>query len=242
MAPKKKTPGPADAGAATRVALLAAVVASPGDDEPRLAFADWLEKHGDRDRARFIRLGCQAAQREEDDPQRLALEKRLAALLDRHEEEWKQEAPPWARSGAAFRRGFIDSVVLSAALWIKRADKLFALVPATGARLREVRDRLAEVLAAPSLARLTWLSLGWNRLGDAGAVAVAAVPQLANLRGLELTIARVGDDGLRALAGSPHLAGLELLNLSDNRIGPAGAESLARTRRLLRLTDLDLDE
>src|SRR5262249_22500283 len=153
-------------------------------------------------------------------------------LLRKYSDRWEQEAPPWARKGVGFSRGFIDSIVTSATLWIKRADKLLTAVPLTGVRLQKVRERLPELLAAPSLARLTHLSLGWNRLEDEGVAAVAAAPTLANLRELALNIARVGDDGVRALAASPHLAGLVSLDLRYNRIGAEGAEALARTRHL----------
>lgn len=42
-----------------RAALLAAVIADPADDLPRLAYADWLDEYGDRadlDRAEFVRV------------------------------------------------------------------------------------------------------------------------------------------------------------------------------------------
>ena len=35
--------------------LWRAVLAAPDDDAPRLAFADWLEDHGDAARADFVR-------------------------------------------------------------------------------------------------------------------------------------------------------------------------------------------
>ena len=37
-------------------ALLAASVAHPDEDTPRRAFADWLDEHGQPERAAFIRL------------------------------------------------------------------------------------------------------------------------------------------------------------------------------------------
>lgn len=36
--------------------FLQAILAHPADDAPRLIYADWLEEHGDSDRALFIRL------------------------------------------------------------------------------------------------------------------------------------------------------------------------------------------
>ena len=41
--------------------LLAAIRDNPDDDTPRLAYADWLQEHGQDDRAEFIRLQCAAA-------------------------------------------------------------------------------------------------------------------------------------------------------------------------------------
>ena len=40
----------------THEALLAGVRESPEEDGPRLVLADWLEDHGEADRAEFIRL------------------------------------------------------------------------------------------------------------------------------------------------------------------------------------------
>lgn len=40
-------------------ALLAAVLAAPADDLPRLVVADWLEEHGEPERAEFIRVQCE---------------------------------------------------------------------------------------------------------------------------------------------------------------------------------------
>jgi uncharacterized protein (TIGR02996 family) len=48
---------------ADELALLAAVLASPGDDTPRLVYADWLDEHGNPERAEFIRMQCELAKR-----------------------------------------------------------------------------------------------------------------------------------------------------------------------------------
>lgn len=36
-------------------AFLRAIAANPDDDTPRLVFADWLEEHGEPERAEFVR-------------------------------------------------------------------------------------------------------------------------------------------------------------------------------------------
>lgn len=46
---------------ATEKALLRAVCAEPGDDTPRLVFADWLDEHDQPERAEFIRVQCELA-------------------------------------------------------------------------------------------------------------------------------------------------------------------------------------
>lgn len=43
----------------TREGLMAATLAAPDDDIPRLVFADWLEENGEADRAEFIRVQCE---------------------------------------------------------------------------------------------------------------------------------------------------------------------------------------
>ncbi len=42
-------------------ALLSAIIADPDDDRLRLVYADWLEEHGQRDRARLIRVQIELA-------------------------------------------------------------------------------------------------------------------------------------------------------------------------------------
>lgn len=42
-------------------ALLSAILAAPADDAPRLIFADWLDEHGEPERAEFIRCQIELA-------------------------------------------------------------------------------------------------------------------------------------------------------------------------------------
>jgi uncharacterized protein (TIGR02996 family) len=49
--------------------LLAAVLDSPSDDAPRLVYADWLDEHGQADRAEFIRLQCELARSDHEHAQ-----------------------------------------------------------------------------------------------------------------------------------------------------------------------------
>jgi len=44
-----------------REAFLVAIRAAPEDDTPRLAFADWLQEHGDEPQTEFIRVQVKLA-------------------------------------------------------------------------------------------------------------------------------------------------------------------------------------
>lgn len=44
--------------------MLQKIIANPGDDIPRLVYADWIEERGQEDRARYIRLSIAAAKAE----------------------------------------------------------------------------------------------------------------------------------------------------------------------------------
>ncbi|MBN9121372.1 MAG: TIGR02996 domain-containing protein [Planctomycetes bacterium] len=64
--------------------LEAAIVAHADEDTPRLAYADWLDEHGDPDRAAFIRAQCRLAEMPPDAPdwyELLEQESDLAARL-----------------------------------------------------------------------------------------------------------------------------------------------------------------
>jgi uncharacterized protein (TIGR02996 family) len=82
-------------------ALLAAIRAAPEDDAPRLIYADWLDEHGQPERAEFIRVQCELARHESAD-----LRQREAQLLAHYHDAF---AGPLAMPGYRFRfqRGII---------------------------------------------------------------------------------------------------------------------------------------
>ncbi len=64
----------------TGAALLAAIIAHPAEDDPRLRFADWCEENGDPGRAEFIRRSF--------DPPGPARRKRMRKLLGKGFQHW----------------------------------------------------------------------------------------------------------------------------------------------------------
>src|SRR5262249_45999900 len=87
-------------------AFLHAILEAPDDDAPRLVYADWLDDHGDSDRAEFIRLQCALAKLPPDAPQRPAMRQREEELLSLHSWEWAVGFG-WKVQEWQFVRGFI---------------------------------------------------------------------------------------------------------------------------------------
>src|SRR5690349_3011304 len=109
-------------------ALLRAIRDDPDDDLPRLALADWLEEHGDPERAEFIRVQVELARLPDHDPARPPLEDREHTLLAANEPRWLGDA------GAGlveweFRRGFVDEVAADPVYLAERGPDLFAAHP-----------------------------------------------------------------------------------------------------------------
>lgn len=84
------------------------------------------------------------------------------------------------------------------------------------------------------------LNLSMNRIGDAGAKALAGCEYLARFSELILRENHIGDAGVQALAASPYVANLTHLDLWRNRIGDGGAEALAASESIGRTRDLSL--
>lgn len=53
----------------TELHLLRGIIASPADDTPRLVYADWLDEHGQHERAELIRVQCELARLRTNWPQ-----------------------------------------------------------------------------------------------------------------------------------------------------------------------------
>ena len=76
-----------------RDGFLRAIAADPADDTVRLAFADWLDEHGDPDRAEFIRVQIQLGNANRKSPRHAKLAARERKLLDAHQAEWLGPLP-----------------------------------------------------------------------------------------------------------------------------------------------------
>src|SRR5579884_1433621 len=203
--------------------LLREVQARPDEDWPRLVYADWLEEHGDPDRAELIRVQCRLAAMSLWHPERRGLAVREYDLLARHSARWsaplRGAVPRWW-----FRRGFVEHVRATPAQLLRHAGMLWDQFP-----LREVlldnpeTAGVRKLAASPWLARVETLDLTHSRMGDEGLRTLLASPHARGLRGLMLQWCGLTAAGLRVLARAEGMAALENLELSANEeAGPAG--------------------
>jgi uncharacterized protein (TIGR02996 family) len=115
-------------------ALLAAILANPDDDTPRLVYADWLQENGQPERAEFIRIGVRRVATPKTVPEYQKLFGRELELLARHRAEWSAPFTTWTRlEGLVFRRGFVEEIHLEPDVYLQSSRKLFKSAP-----LREI--------------------------------------------------------------------------------------------------------
>ena len=222
-------------------AFLQDILAQPDDDTPRLVYADWLEDHGDPDRAEFIRVQCELDKLGEWDERWEELKQREQRALRGYRKEWLGGAEGLVRKWE-FRRGFLDSAHVRPKDLAAFGEELFRRAPLRHVRLSGIfGDPALRALAASShLAKVRSLEFYYFRLDAPRLAALLASPHLGGLRALHLNGCVIGPDGARLLAGSPNLAGLTALRLRNGDIGPAGAGALAGSPHLARLEALDL--
>jgi uncharacterized protein (TIGR02996 family) len=218
-----------------RDALLAAIRADPDDDVPRLVYADWLDEHGQPERAELIRVQCALAPLPSGDARLESLRERERALLSTHRRAWAAELPPLdgVRWGP-FERGFVARAEFrSLKAFAERFEEAACYAPLVIADLRDLSARAVVRLAAlPVLRLVRRLVLVDCRPDAACAGALAGSPHVEGLRGLWLTGGSTGDAGALALAASPHLGALHTLSLCRAAVGPAGALALVANPNL----------
>jgi uncharacterized protein (TIGR02996 family) len=170
---KKKAPSPA-------AGFLDAICASPDDDTDRLIYADWLDDHGDADRAAFIRAQCALARLDPADPDWIDQRVTEHRLLGRHRAAWVKGVPRWMRQRVSrFRRGFPSGLQCPVAMYLRHHPDLPRRTVIDDLELTEALD-VAALLTVPHLTRVRrFASTGTTGLGPL----LAAMPGLLRFRG-----------------------------------------------------------
>ena len=219
-------------------ALLAAILAEPDEDTPRLMYADWLDEEGEYERAELIRAQIELARTPDRDavpwnPRVAGLRATVRRILERRSAEWldrlRGRDGPLGSEGvhAAYRRGFVEVVWMSAAWYVGRAEVLFRSLP-----LRELRvtfatqESFANLLACPHFPRLDTLDVSGFTLGDGLFVQLARCRAAAELRGLRARACGITDASALRLADFEYEWKPREIDVSLNAIGPAGLDAL----------------
>jgi uncharacterized protein (TIGR02996 family) len=221
-------------------ALLAAIWEHPHEDTPRLVFADWLQEHGQPERAEFIRVQCELARLDENDARNDDLQKQEARIWKKYGRTWKEGLPPNVRCNR-FERGFPTNrnVGIPARRFLKLRAADLAPVPLWDYYLTKAEPVWKQLLSSPNLSRLLALQTSLSFCGPEPVRQLAASPYTRNLAKLSLSFWVTGTEGLNALLGAD-LPNLRKLDLGHNQLGDEGAVRLAAGPLPPRLEHLDL--
>ena len=203
--------------------LLAAVIAEPDSDLPRLVMADWYDENGEPERAEFIRVQIELARGVRGKARRAAMEARAAELLTEHGGRWREPLASLGVSdyGVQFRRGFVYGVELDDVDddFALRAPDLFAAAPIQRIAFAHAYSHAGRA-GCPELLRLRELGLDRAGYEDDELAALFASPYLRNLVRLEMPAdddnGHLSAGGLRLLSECPNLPALRELDLSGN--------------------------
>jgi uncharacterized protein (TIGR02996 family) len=206
-----------------RDALLAAILAHPDEDTPRLAFADWLDENGeDPPRAEFIRLQIGLPARiDAGDPDWPAARRRIAQLRDAHEARWAGAiAPQVVATRGRYDRGFLTSISASSHYapdaWLDLVGVALAEHPIEALQQFDT--------SGTDRARLLDAMAGWPQAGNVRELFFSGSPRMVTA-------------DLTRLAENPHLRRFTRLIVATE-VEAAGL--LALTPLADRLTDLEV--
>jgi uncharacterized protein (TIGR02996 family) len=226
-------------------AFLQAIIESPDDDAPRLVFADWLDDHGDDERAEAIRLAVRLRGRGpiDLDPEAWALLTRIEDLEQRHGDRWRAAAPNLDGVYLGLGEGgfLTDAHIQSVEALLHHEKRIFSAGPIR--RLSVLLDNPgdADLLAScRSLARVRRLGLHGDRPEDFGLSALALSPWLRGVRKLDLSRNYQHSSFLPSLAAAPRWPGLEELDLTLNGFSAAAFRTLGGAPLLSTLKSLNV--
>src|SRR5579872_2669606 len=217
------------------------ILADPHDDDPRLAYAEWLTARNDP-LGEFIRIDCALEKMPWKDRPGSDLQARCDALVKSHRPTWIK---PLAELGVpprnvSYRRGFVHSLeITTEGIVPKLLDRLFDAAPL----LHEIHIScpvdLDALVTAPDFPRLASLWIG----SQAGAVSMSSLAESPNVAGLESlgSFATIEKGSLKALMKSPHLRNLKSLTLRD-RLKLSDLEAILSSRPSFSLKSLDLGD
>ena len=199
--------------------LVAAVLADPDNDKPRLAYAQWLDEREDP-RGELIRVQCQWSEldsiqklTDQQKGQKDQLAQRQSELLERHFDNWMaalrdlQLRP----AQAVFQRGFLQKLDLCAIDITDESLKLLRHVP-----------------------ELECLELQGSAVTDQG---MSHLKKVTNLRKLDVAETAVTVSSCVQLKSLKHLIRVSNYDWGNSPIAELESLKAARNRRFLKLPE-----
>jgi uncharacterized protein (TIGR02996 family) len=244
-------------------ALLAAIVAHPEEDTPRLVYADWLDEHADalpearrasaRAKAEYIRLQCAHARHHTDSPEHWAGQVRSRELRQQFEKAWVAELglPANRQTYFRFQRGMVGKVWCTVRYFLNHGGAILAAAPVECVTFRQLsRNNLKELAKSPHIGAVRGVEFLLSETsGELAAEYLRTVPT-SGLRSLELRVHTVNLAApgwttrnvalAQVMARCPGLAGLRRLALDYAGVGEEGARALVESPHLNALEYLDL--
>ncbi len=230
--------------------FLAAIVADPDSDAPRIAYANWLSSHRDPLGA-FIRLGCEQNRLDRFDRRHAELERQRKQFLEDHGKTW---TAPLAAAGLdeelcrecieSCERGCMEWVPVPAKGWFPdRVRTLFDMLPL----LHRMRVAISDQSEALHVAASRWLErldhlkfeTDLHVIDSATFCTIMRSPHLSRLKNLEFGFIEIGSVGSAAFADA-NLPDLTELEIWCSKIGPRGAALLAASPNVRRLSRLSI--
>ena len=239
---------------ADEVAFVHAIADEPGDDTPRLAYADWLDEHDQPARAEFIRIQCELARYPTDrfgvpiDSLPQNLREREWELLDQWGGPWLAELQQRPHSDLASRRDWAAENRASPKVRHPLAEHGFTNWHYFNRGFLTKICPLGETfwpsnrgwLSSPLLRLVTEIYSHNSGISGSDIALLAASDVVTGVKKLVLSNNHVGDQGAMAIATSQTLSELTILRLGGNSIGDTGAFALAHSDSLGRLEYLCL--
>jgi uncharacterized protein (TIGR02996 family) len=210
---------------------LAAILASPEDDAPRLAFAKAWAAY-DAPLARFVELQVERAQRRRAGDE-ASPSSEEATLLRNNEARWAHTLAKYTRSWQ-FDRGFISYVVIDPHLFLEQGAWLMRNAPIHHVGFSNAAEGpfpLDELLASPLLAQLDSIDLPNLELGDSDIAQLAASPHLDRCLVLDLSHNPLTSKAFEALAAGAHTRALLQVHRARGRNDSSPSQQLAETEQ-----------
>lgn len=212
------------------------IIANPRDDHIRLVFADFLEEQGDP-RAELIRIQLERKEISRFDKQYAKLRKKELQLLRKH--GGFGSAPGVVRV-LDTHGGFVDSIEVTVARFIKLQDEIFAAAPIREVHLKAKSKKFDRVRESPYLARLARISLNYNDATNDELIRFVKNPNLKTLEGLTLNASEMAPSVAIEVAQSSALTELKKLELYGHFLNTSSCRAIAESAILTKLEDLQI--